>query len=128
MGFARRRDVPLRRNGLLDSGAPLCVIPYAVHHVHNFDWQPLPGPWPSGFTQWQGVPCIVGQIAVWAPIAEAPYFRGPYNFIAKFAQATPHHLPANLPILVGLNFLADHKAETAFRCHTIPQAGSIILP
>jgi hypothetical protein len=128
LAFNRHVPPPLRRKCLLDTGAPLSVIPYAIHHTHNFSWQPLPGPWPLGFTSWLGVPCSVGQIHVWIPIAEPPYLSGPWTFIAKFAQATPPNMPANLPILLGLNFLADHHAHVALQIHTGPNAGSIVLP
>lgn len=128
LAFARRADLPLRQNCLFDSGAPVCVIPFAIHNAGSFAWQPLPGPWPPGLTTWMGVPCIVGAIDVWVPIPEAPYLSGPLTCIAKLAQAMPGKVPANHPILLGLNFLADYRAENAFQCHTPPQAGSILLP
>jgi hypothetical protein len=126
--FARLAQDPLTSPCLLDTGAPLSVVPYAVHHFRSFSWQPLPGPWVPGLTNWLGVPCSVGRMDVWIPIAEAPYYRGPFSFIAKFALATPSNVPPNLPILLGLNFLADHRAETEFQCHALPQAGAILLP
>lgn len=128
LAFARRSDVPLPRKCLLDTGAPVCVIPLGIHAPCDFDWQPVPGPWPPGLTTWMGVPCIVGRIDIWIPYAEAPFLLGPLQVIAKFVQATPAQLPGNIPILLGLNFLADYLAQTAFQCHTLPHAGSIVLP
>jgi hypothetical protein len=64
----------------------------------------------------------------WAPVPGSSLLRGPLLFIAKFAQATPANMPATLAVLVGLNFLADHLAETTFQCHSPPQAGWITLP
>jgi hypothetical protein len=128
LAFTRQAAPPLPRKCLVDSGAPLSVIPYSVHHTHNFSWQLLPGPWPAGFTSWSGVPCVVGRIDVWIPISEPPFLSGPFQCIAKFAQATPANMPLNLPILFGLNFLADHQATMGIQCHTIPDGGSIILP
>jgi hypothetical protein len=128
LGFTRQSSPPLLRKCLLDSGAPLSVIPYAIHHTHSFSWKPLPGAWPTGFSSWLGVPCLVGLIEAWAPIADAPFLNGPWTFIAKFAQANPPNMPANLPILLGLNFLADHKAGIAIQNCTLPTAGSILLP
>ena len=113
---------------LLDSGAPLSVVPWAIHQTYGFAWQPLPGPWPQGFTTWSGVPCVIGRMDMWAPVPASATLRGPLTFIAKFALATPARMPATLPVLVGLNFLADNLAETHFHCHTPPKAGSIILP
>jgi hypothetical protein len=128
LAFTRQIPPPLPRKCLLDTGAPLSVIPYAVHHTHSFSWQPLSGPWPPGFTSWLGVPCIVGLIDVWVPVAEAPFLNGPWKCIAKFAQATPANMPTNLPILLGLNFLADHQAGVSIQSYQIPNAGSIFLP
>lgn len=127
LAFARRGEKPLLRNCLLDTGAPLSVIPLATHDSRNFAWQPMPGPWPAGFTTWLGVACVIGQMDVWVPLPDPPFFRGPFAFIAKFAQATPPHISGDLPILLGLNFLIDHRAEATFQCHTIPHGGSIEL-
>jgi hypothetical protein len=126
--FARRLGEPVFADCLLDSCAPLCVVPYRVHQVQGLAWQPLPGPWPPGLTTWSGVPCVMGTMDVWAPTRQAPFRRGPLTFVAKFALATPPQLTGVIPILLGLNFLADHRAEVDFQCHTIPNAGSIQLP
>ena len=75
-----------------------------------------------------GVPCLVGLIDVWVPITEAPFLNGPWTCIAKFAQAHPPKMPTNLPILLGLNFLADHKAAVVIQNCSLPKPGSILLP
>jgi hypothetical protein len=77
LAFARYVGSPLPCKCLLNSGAPLCIIPFAVHHTRNFAWQPLPGPWPSGLTTWLGVPCTLGRMDVWVPIPEVPFLSGP---------------------------------------------------
>lgn len=128
LAFARRNERPLLRDCMLDTGAPLSVIPYAIHQSRNFKWQPIPGPWPPGLTTWFGVACAVGRMDVWVPLPGPPFLQGPFPFVAKFAQATPPHISGNLPILLGLNFLVDHQAEATFQCHTIPHGGSVILP
>ena len=86
-----------------------------------------PRPLASGLTTWFGVACTVGRMDAWVPLAGPPFLRGPFPFVAKFAHATPPHISGDLPILLGLNFLAEHRAETIFQCHTIPQA-VIALP
>jgi hypothetical protein len=128
LAFARQGAPPLVRKCLLDTGAPLCVVPFAIHATRNFDWQPLTGIWPPGFMNWLGVPCTIGRIDIWIPTAAAPYLAGPWTCIAKFPQATPANVPGNLPILLGLNFLADHSATVDFQCHALPNSGSILLP
>jgi hypothetical protein len=126
--FERIAGDPIHRNCLWDSGAPLSVVPYDAHHLLSFAWQPLPGPWPPGFTSWFGVPCMVGRMQVWARVPHAPFLVGPLTFVAKFVQLTPPQLSGTLPILLGLNFLADHQAEVTVQCHTTPNAGWIQLP
>lgn len=128
LAFARRTGGSLRRDCLLDTGAPLSVVPYLIHHLHDFAWQPLPGPWPTGFMTWFGVPCVIGRMEVWAHLPHAPFLVGPLTFVAKFAQATPSHVTGPLPILLGPNFLADHQAEVTLQCHTPPNAGFLHLP
>lgn len=128
IGFSRRSGGCLFRRCLLDTGAPLSVVPLHVHQARDLNWQPLPGAWPPGLTTWSGVPCTLGIIDVWLPLSGDAQLRGPLRFIAKFAQATPAYLPANVPVLLGLNFLAEQRTDNSFQCHTAPQAGSILLP
>ena len=128
LAFSRQGGARHLRKCLLDTGAPLSVVPYSVHHAQNLTWQALPGPWPPGFTSWLGVPCAIGRMEVWAPDPQASRFHGPWMFIAKFALATPANQPPNLPVLLGLNFLADHHADTRFRCHATGTTGSILIP
>ncbi len=128
LAFARRAGDPLLRECLIDTGAPLSVVPHHISQRDGLAWQPLSGPWPSGLTTWMGVPCAVGRTDVWVSLPDPPYFRGPFPFIAKFPQATPTNVSGAIPILLGLNFLADHSAEATFQCHTPPGAGSVVLP
>jgi hypothetical protein len=74
------------------------------------------------------VPCIIARIDVWLPLPDVPFLCGPFPFIAKFAQATPKGISGYLPVLLGLNFLADLHADSGFQCHTPPHAGSIVVP
>jgi hypothetical protein len=126
--FATTSGVGVRRDCLLDTGAPLCVVPYEMQRRHGFSWIVLPGPWPAGFMTWLGVPCLVGSMEVWGRAAGSAALIGPLRFVAKFAQASPRQLTGELPILLGLNFLAEHRAEVRLQCHTPPQAGVLELP
>lgn len=127
LALARRGTARLFRKCLLDTGAPVSVIPLAIQQAHSLDWQPLPGPWPAGLTSWLGAPCVLGRIDVWAPLPALPFLRGPLTLLAKFPQAQPAHVPGNVPILLGLNFLAAYQAWTSFHCHLPPKAGTIVL-
>jgi hypothetical protein len=126
--FTCRAGDPIPVQCLLDSGAPICVVPFAIWQANDVAWQALPGPWPAGFTTWQGVPCTVGCVDVWIPQPDAPFAHGPLTLIGKFTQATPASIRSAFPVLLGLNFLADHHADTEFQCHTVPHAGTIVVP
>jgi hypothetical protein len=82
-------------------------------------------------TTWEGVPCRLGQVQVWLPVATSPIPRGPFPFVAKFPERTPRRFRVRRlvpPVILGLNFFAQHFADLSFRCHTPPQAGMIALP
>jgi hypothetical protein len=128
LAFSRRDHSVFVRKCLLDSGAPVSVIPLRIHRLHDFAWQPLAGPWPPGLTTWMGVPCTVGRMNAWIPVPGSTSVHGPLPFVAKFAQAIPPNLPRNPPILLGLNFLADHQTDTNLQCRTSLPGGVITLP
>jgi hypothetical protein len=128
LSFPCRSGLIVRRRCLLDTGAPISVVPEFHQRVLDIDWQPLPGGWPVEFLTWLGAPCVVGRVDAWIQIGAPPFLHGPLNLLAKFPQATPPNRPGTLPVLLGLNFLAEHRAEVSFQCHTPPQAGAITLP
>src|SRR5690349_13109240 len=55
----------LAENGWIDTGAPLSVIPFHVHHG-RLNWKPIPGPQ----LMWTGQICDLGTIDVWLPLQE----------------------------------------------------------
>jgi hypothetical protein len=61
----------------LDTGAPLSVVPYYVHH-QRLTWQPVPGI----KTTWVGLACDLGRIDVWFATSTPPYLRGPFSLLA----------------------------------------------
>jgi hypothetical protein len=103
----------------LDTGAPLSVVPYHVHHQRVI-WQSIPGI----KVNWAGQPCDLGRADVWFATAQSPYLRGPFSLLAKFARSDP---PGDLmPVLLGLEFFLAHQAE--FSILLPPQRGLIRLP
>jgi hypothetical protein len=103
----------------LDTGAPLSVIPFHVHH-QSLNWKPIPGI----KTTWSGQVCDLGSIDVWLATTESPHLRGPFSLLAKFPRSDP---PGSLvPVLLGLEFFLSHGAE--FQLPLPPRDGSILLP
>lgn len=107
------------REGWLDTGAPLSVIPFHIHNA-GLPWQPLAGIQ----TTWSGQTCDLGRIDIWLPTDQPPFLRGPLSLLAKFPQSDPPGDP--VPILLGLEFFLTHQAE--FHLMLPPRHGLILLP
>jgi hypothetical protein len=105
--------------GWLDTGAPLCVVPFHVHH-QRLAWQSLPGI----TTTWSGIPCDLGRVDFWLPTHQPPFLRGPLSLLAKFPRSDPPGAP--VPVLLGLEFVLTHVAEL----HLLlpPQQGTMVFP
>jgi hypothetical protein len=103
----------------LDTGAPVSIVPFHVHH-ERLAWQPIPGI----KTSWAGQPCELGRIDVWFATEQPPYLQGPFSLLAKFPQSDP---PGDLvPVLLGLEFFLSNHAQ--FTMLLPPQRGLIALP
>ena len=103
----------------LDTGAPLSVVPFNLHH-QRLVWQPIPGVQ----TSWAGQPCDLGRIDFWFAIDQPPNLRGPMSLLAKFARSDPPGDP--VPVLLGLEFFLAHQAE--LQLPLAPSDGSIVFP
>jgi hypothetical protein len=103
----------------LDTGAPLSVVPYYVHH-QRLAWQPVAGIQ----TTWSGQVCDLGRIDCWLRTHQPPCLRGPLSLLAKFARSDPPGV--RVPVLLGLEFFLTHQAE--FHLFLPPQDGTILLP
>jgi len=103
----------------LDTGAPLSVVPFHLHH-QRLVWRPVPGVTMS----WAGQPCDLGHIDFWLPTDEPPFLRGPLSLLAEFARSDPPGPPDR--ILLGLEFFLTHGAE--LQLPLPPRDGSILLP
>jgi hypothetical protein len=103
----------------LDTGAPVSVIPFHVHH-NSLHWQPVAGL----RVTWAGQRCDLGRIDVWLPVDQPRSLHGPLSLLAKFPRTDPPGDP--VPVLLGLEFLLAHQAE--FHLPLPPQNGSILLP
>jgi hypothetical protein len=103
----------------LDTGAPLSVVPFFLHH-QRLVWRPIPGVQ----TSWSGQPCDLGHIDFWLATDQPPCIRGPMPLLAKFARSDPPGPPDR--ILLGLEFFLAHQAE--LQLPLAPGDGSIVFP
>ena len=100
----------------LDSGAPISVIPFHVHHDRLL-WEPVGGI----ETTWAAQPCDLGRIQVWLPPKRRSGLDEPLSMLAKFARRDPPGEPA--PILLGLEFFLANRASLTLP--PPPRAGAI---
>lgn len=104
----------------LDSAAPLSVVPLLVQK-QGIAWRPVV---PPTTASWFGQTCDVGHIDVWLPTQQAPFLRGPFPMLAKFARRDPpHNIP---PLLLGLHFLLSLQAT--LHLDPPPQDGVLSVP
>ncbi len=83
----------------LDSGAPLSVIPFHIHH-QRLKWQRL-----NATSTWRGQICDIGRVNIWLPTKLRSHLHGPHQLLAKFARSDPAGERA--PVLLGLEFLLN---------------------
>jgi hypothetical protein len=103
-GTARPDPLLAKEECWLDTGVPLSVVPFHVHHGRLF-WQVIPGIQ----TTWAGQPCRLGRTDLWLPTTQPPYLRGPLTSLARFPLSDPPGDPAS--VLLGLEFSLAHQAE-----------------
>jgi hypothetical protein len=118
------------RDCLVDTGAPVCVIPFSIHDTHDLLWQQVSDPALPRAATWFDVDCDLGRVRVWIPAPDGTVL-GPFFLIAKFPRGTPQTFRERripVPVLLGLNFLADTRAVVQFQCYQGPDAGNIYFP
>ena len=110
----------INRLFLVDTGAPLSVVPYSLWHGTGLAWtslgsrvtddggQPLPG-----FLNWFGIPCEIGQAE--GELFDGQVSAGPFLIVAKFPQAPHRHPVIETTPILGLNFLSDNSPHLSLR-------------
>lgn len=101
--FPTERGPTILRRCVVDTGAPLSIVPYEIWQARNLKWASvsasLHGSGGAAALTWQGVPCALGEMRV--------ELAGPRVFVAKFGlQRTP---PCD--VILGMNFLVDNDLE-----------------
>jgi hypothetical protein len=94
---------PLPRRCIIDTGAPLSIVPYDVWHIRKLNWsavsKSLSGRGGRNVLMWQGVPCQLGEMQI--------DLAGPRVLVAKFALQPTQPFD----VILGMNFLADNGLE-----------------
>jgi hypothetical protein len=119
---------------LVDSGAPLSVIPYSRWQGLDLDWTHLGGqlvpqvPGVSAALEWQGVACDLGMARCNLLDHQAATIHGPFLVVGKFPRkAHPRPEPEKQTIL-GVNFLTDNLCSLALDGKTAGLAGGFSVP
>jgi hypothetical protein len=128
--FERSEGGRLLRDCLIDTGAPVCVIPFSIHDAHDIVWEQVSDSARTPTATWFETPCDLGRVRVWLPAPDGTAL-GPFSLIAKFPRASPQIFQKQrtpVPVLLGLNFFADTRTQVQFQCYQGPDAGTIDFP
>jgi len=110
--FLSQTGQSIKRWCLIDSGAPLSVLPYSLWHSENLAWNSLGDQVMDTRGRriplhWFGVPCEIGETE--GSLADQSIVAGPLVIVAKFPRAAhANAVIENTPVL-GLNFLSDNR-------------------
>lgn len=102
---------------LVDSGAPVCVIPYSLWHDRNLKWTLLGtqltqnGVVVAKALQWLGVDCHLCATRVHLVNLTNQTRVGPFLVIGKFAQARLPRAEIEGTSVLGVNFLTENYRE-----------------
>ena len=112
--FAQIRSGWFLERCLVDTGAPLCVIPHEIHadSSNALKWDKLNRHVPV--TKYRGIDCDLGRVRIWLPDPVTLTRYGPFTLIAKFPRA-PLKWPDQAVALLGLNFFDENVAGVRFR-------------
>ena len=120
VGFPNRTGRLVTLRSIIDSGAPLSVVPFEIWNLENLAWSPvsktLTRHGRGSALEWRGQPCELG----FAEIELA----GLRKLTAKFVLR-PTWLSE---IILGANFLADNDIEFVLRGAAGALSGFLSVP
>jgi hypothetical protein len=128
--FERRDGSRVLRDGLIDTGAPVSVIPFSIHRAQDLAWRQVSETGAPPASRWFDAECDFGYLDVWLPAPDARA-AGPLMLLAKFPRETPRVFQKQrppVPVLLGLNFFAALRADVHFQCYRDSDAGAIDIP
>jgi len=120
IGFPDRMGRLGRLRCVIDTGAPLSVVPYDVWKHRKLAWTSVSKTLHRGARKatldWQGVSCELGE-------AQVELF-GPRSLLAKFALRPT----SPMDVILGLKFLLDNDLELHLLGTSGTLSGSLTLP
>jgi hypothetical protein len=120
LGFPDRMGREVRLRCLIDTGAPLSIVPYDVWKHRNLSWtsvsKTLRRQTRKAALDWQGVSCELGHTKV--------DLFGERSLTAKFALGPT----APIDVILGLNFLVDNDIEIHLLGTSGNLSGRLTLP
>lgn len=140
-GWRWRADVQfIDQNGLLvphrcivDTGAPLSVIPFSLWSGRRLQSWPLGTQWKSrgrpvtGDLLWQGVDCQLRETGVFLVDATVGTRTGPHRLIGKFVLRPLAQRLEKL-VVIGGNFLPDNGIDLVLRSSGGTTSGYFAVP
>jgi hypothetical protein len=121
---ARQHTWRLCSDGVLATEEPLSVILPSIRDPLDLVWTPELH-WSGPVPDWRGLPCRIGRVEMWLPIAATAVLR-PFSLLALLPERDP---PEWLPyVLLGVQFLQEYRAVVSLDCSQVPAAGSRSIP
>jgi hypothetical protein len=102
---------------IVDTGAPVSVLPFWLWHDCNLKWRPLGtqvlrhGSKAFESLKWRRVNCSLGDTSVYLFDGQVNLQAGPFSVVGKFANR--RQLDPNLEMIarLGMSFLTDNDLE-----------------
>lgn len=119
---------------IVDTGAPLSVVPYSLWHGQNLRWNRLGGQVPTRAGQtvteqllWQNVPCLLGETTVFLLDLSAGLQTGPHRVVGKFVEQ-PVAGEFETTAVLGLNFVRDNRIRLLLEGTGLSLTGHLVVP
>jgi len=110
---------------MIATGQILSVIPPRA--TERFDIEILPERgWKGQVPSWYGVPCRIGRVTIWLPILEGPAPLRPLPLLALFPREEVEDAPPF--VLLGTQFLLEHRAELHVDCSSLAGRCCLVIP
>lgn len=132
--FISQNGAEVYFRSIVDSGAPLSVLPYSLWHQQSLRWTRLGG---ATLTRvglpateqlvWQGTPCELGETTVFLLDLASGVQTGPHRVVGKFVQQ-PVSGESETTALLGLNFLVDNAIRHALEGTGSSLSASLVVP
>ena len=132
--FVAQSGLQVYFRSIVDTGAPLSVVPYSLWHGQSLRWNRLGGQVLTRAGQtvsetllWQNVPCVLGETSVFLMDLALGVQTGPHRVVGKFVEQ-PVAGEFEKTAVLGLNFLKDNRIRLVLEGTGLSLTGHLAVP